>query len=231
MTLSACSQLGLSTTEPADLSGIETQLDALDEKIENQNTTLQEQNNKLDAIEAKLDKPVAKPKPDAKPKPENKDKPNNAEKPNPNYGRTNTNPMVPGKPATINIGSDTMATLDAMLIPAGKGYDLKIYYSIPLSPESEWVIFNGKPHASEGNIGVDSIRTQSAITVTTLNDLEITFAAGSDIDLPFKIDPREFQSDFVFDFQLDLEPNNPHYETSNGAMMNFWYELIPITAS
>tara|TARA_B110000263_G_scaffold11737_1_gene9938 strand:+ start:215 stop:970 length:756 start_codon:yes stop_codon:yes gene_type:complete len=240
MTLSACSQLGLSTTEPAepvDLSGIETQLDvldnqldALDKKIEDQNTTLQEQNNKLDAIEAKLDKPVAKPKPDAKPEPENKDKPNNAEKPDPNYGRTNTNPMVPGKPATINIGSDTMATLDAMLNPAGKGYEPKIYYSIPLSPESEWVIFNGKPHASEGNIGIDSIRTQSAITVTTLNDLEITFAAGSDIDLPFKIDPREL-GNWGFDFQLDLEPNNPHYETSNATMMYLWYELIPITAS
>ena len=242
MTLSACSQLGLSPTEsaePVDLSGIETQLgaldsqlsdldnqlDSLDKKIEIQNTTLQEQNNKLNAIESKLDKPVAKPEP------ENKDKPNNTEKPDPNYGRTNTNPMVPGKPATINIGSDTMATLDAMLIPTGKGYEPKIYYSIPLSPESEWVIFNGKPHASEGNIGIDSIRTQSAITVTTLNDLEITFAAGSDIDLPFKIDPREFQSNWGFDFQLDLEPDNTHYEASNGTMMYLWYELIPITAS
>ena len=105
MTLSACSQLGLSTTEsaePVDLSGIETQLgaldsqlsdldnqlDSLDKKIEDQNSTLQEQNNKLNAIEAKLDKPVAKPAP------EKKDIPNNAEKPDPNYGRTNTNPMV-----------------------------------------------------------------------------------------------------------------------------------------
>ena len=76
MTLSACSQLGLSTTEsaePVDLSGIETQLDALDsqlsdldKKIEDQNNTLQEQNNKLNAIEAKLDKPAAKPAPEKK---------------------------------------------------------------------------------------------------------------------------------------------------------------------
>ena len=247
MTLSACSQLGLSTTEsaePVDLSGIETQLgaldsqlsdldsqlsdldnqlDSLDKKIENQNTTLQEQNNKLNAIESKLEKPVAKPEP------ENKDKPNNTEKPDPNYGRTNTNPMVPGKPATINIGSDAMATLDANL--KGQIYEPKIYYSIPNSPESEWVIFNGKPHASEGNIGVDSIGIQLAIDVTTLNDLEITFPAGSEIDLPFKIDPREFQSNFAVDFQLDLEPDNPHYESSNGSMLWMMYELIPVTAS
>ena len=53
MTLSACSQLGLSSTEPTepvDLSGIESQLDTLEEK--------------LDAINTKLDKPVAKPKPE-----------------------------------------------------------------------------------------------------------------------------------------------------------------------
>ena len=71
MTLSACSQLGLSSAEPAepvDLSGIESQLDALDKKIEEQNKKL---DVRLDVIEAKLDKPVAKPKPDAKPKPEN----------------------------------------------------------------------------------------------------------------------------------------------------------------
>ena len=233
MTLSACSQLGLSTTEstePVDLSGIETQLgaldsqlsdldnqlDSLDKKIEDQNSTLQEQNNKLNAIEAKLDKPVAKPKP------ENKDIPNNAEKPDPNYGRTNTNPMISGKPATINIGSDMMATLDANL--KGEMYEPKIYYSIPLSPEPEWVIF-------KGNKGIDSITNMAAVTVTTLNDLEITFPAGSDIDLPFKIDPREFQSNFALDFEIDLEPDNPHYEASNGTMMWLMYELIPITAS
>jgi hypothetical protein len=71
LTLSACSQLGLSSAEPAepvDLSGIESQLDALDKKIEEQNKKL---DVRLDVIEAKLDKPVAKPKPDAKPKPEN----------------------------------------------------------------------------------------------------------------------------------------------------------------
>jgi len=71
MTLSACSQLGLSSAEPAepvDMSGIESQLDALDKKIEEQNKKL---DVRLDVIEAKLDKPVAKPKPDAKPKPEN----------------------------------------------------------------------------------------------------------------------------------------------------------------
>ena len=226
MTLSACSQLGLSTTEstePVDLSGIETQLGALDsqlsdldKKIEDQNNTLQEQNNKLNAIEAKLDKPVAKPEP------EKKDIPKNAEKPDPNYGRTNTNPMISGKPATINIGSDMMATLDANL--KGEMYEPKIYYSIPLSPEPEWVIF-------KGNKGIDSITNMAAVTVTTLNDLEITFPAGSDIDLPFKIDPREFQSNFALDFEIDLEPDNPHYEASNGTMMWLMYELIPITAS
>ena len=227
MTLSACSQLGLSTTEstePVDLSGIETQLGALDsqlsdldKKIEDQNNTLQEQNNKLNAIEAKLDKPVAKPKP------EKKDIPNNAEKPDPNYGRTNTNPMISGKPATINIGSDMMATLDANL--KGEMYEPKIYYSFPPSMATpQWITF-------KGNKGIDSIRTMAAVTVTTLNDLEITFPAGSDIDLPFKIDPREFQSNFALDFEIDLEPDNPHYEASNGTMMWLMYELIPITAS
>ena len=227
MTLSACSQLGLSTTEsaePVDLSGIETQLDALDsqlsdldKKIEDQNNTLQEQNNKLNAIEAKLDKPAAKPAP------EKKDIPNNAEKPDPNYGRTNTNPMVVGKPVTINLGSDTMATLDANL--KGEMYEPKIYYSLPPSnPTPEWIIFKGSK-------GIDSITTMAAATVTTLNDLEITFAANSEIDLPFKINPQVFMSNFAFDFILDLEPDNPHYEASNGTMLGLMYELIPITAS
>ena len=166
MTLSACSQLGLSTTEsaePVDLSGIETQLgaldnqlsdldnhlDSLDKKIEDQNSTLQEQNNKLNAIEAKLDKPVAKPAP------EKKDIPNNAEKPDPNYGRTNTNPMVVGKPVTINLGSDTMATLDANL--KGEMYEPKIYYSLPPSMATpQFIIF-------KGNKGIDSIRTLAAV--------------------------------------------------------------------
>ena len=232
MTLSACSQLGLSTTEPAepvDLSGIETQLgaldsqlsdldnqlDALDKKIEDQNTNLQEQNNKLDAIEAKLDKPVAKPKP------ENKGIPNNTEKPDPNYGRINTNPMVAGKPATINIGSDAMATLDANL--KGQIYEPKIYYSLPPSnPTPEWIIF-------KGNKGIDSITTMAAATVTTLNDLEITFPAGSEIDLPFKINPQVFMSNFALDFELDLEPDNPHYEASNGSMLWMMYELISVS--
>ena len=234
MTLSACSQLGLSTTEsaePVDLSGIETQLgaldnqlsdldnhlDSLDKKIEDQNSTLQEQNNKLNAIEAKLDKPVAKPAP------EKKDIPNNAEKPDPNYGRTNTNPMVVGKPVTINLGSDTMATLDANL--KGEMYEPKIYYSLPPSMATpQFIIF-------KGNKGIDSIRTLAAVTVTTLNDLEITFAANSEIDLPFKINPQVFMSNFAFDFILDLEPDNPHYEASNGTMLGLMYELIPITAS
>tara|TARA_B100002052_G_C15736953_1_gene531345 strand:+ start:49 stop:762 length:714 start_codon:yes stop_codon:yes gene_type:complete len=227
MTLTACSQLGLSATEsaePIDLSGIETQLDtinnqldALDKKVEDQNNTLQEQNNKLDSIESKLDKPVAKPKP------ENKDIPKNAEKPDPNYGRTNTNPMVPGKPATINIGSDVMATLDANI--KGEIYDPKIYYSLPPSSATPtWVIFKGSK-------GIDSIRTMAAVTVTTLNDLEINFSADADIDLPFKINPQVFASNFAFDFQMDLEPDNPHYEASNGTMMWLNYELIPITAS
>ena len=227
MTLSACSQLGLSTTEsaePVDLSEIETQLDALDsqlsdldKKIEDQNSTLQEQNNKLNAIEAKLDKPVAKPAP------EKKDIPNNAEKPDPNYGRTNTNPMVVGKPVTINLGSDTMATLDANL--KGEMYEPKIYYSLPPSMATpQFIIF-------KGNKGIDSIRTLAAVTVTTLNDLEITFAANSEIDLPFKINPQVFMSNFAFDFILDLEPDNPHYEASNGTMLGLMYELIPITAS
>ena len=234
MTLSACSQLGLSTTEsaePVDLSGIETQLgaldsqlsdldnqlDSLDKKIEDQNSTLQEQNNKLNAIEAKLDKPVAKPAP------EKKDIPNNAEKPDPNYGRTNTNPMISGKPATINIGSDMMATLDANL--KGEMYEPKIYYSFPPSMATpQWITF-------KGNKGIDSIRTLAAVTVTTLNDLEITFAANSEIDLPFKINPQVFMSNFAFDFILDLEPDNPHYEASNGTMLGLMYELIPITAS
>ena len=234
MTLSACSQLGLSTTEsaePVDLSGIETQLgaldsqlsdldnqlDSLDKKIEDQNSTLQEQNNKLNAIEAKLDKPVAKPAP------EKKDIPNNAEKPDPNYGRTNTNPMVVGKPVTINLGSDTMATLDANL--KGEIYEPKIYYSLPPSMATpQWITF-------KGNKGIDSIRTLAAVTVTTLNDLEITFAANSEIDLPFKINPQVFMSNFAFDFILDLEPDNPHYEASNGTMLGLMYELIPITAS
>lgn len=234
MTLSACSQLGLSTTEsaePVDLSGIETQLgaldsqlsdldnqlDSLDKKIEDQNSTLQEQNNKLNAIEAKLDKPVAKPAP------EKKDIPNNAEKPDPNYGRTNTNPMVVGKPVTINLGSDTMATLDANL--KGEIYEPKIYYSLPPSMAThQFIIF-------KGNKGIDSIRTLAAVTVTTLNDLEITFAANSEIDLPFKINPQVFMSNFAFDFILDLEPDNPHYEASNGTMLGLMYELIPITAS
>ena len=234
MTLSACSQLGLSTTEsaePVDLSGIETQLgaldsqlsdldnqlDSLDKKIEDQNSTLQEQNNKLNAIEAKLDKPVAKPAP------EKKDIPNNAEKPDPNYGRTNTNPMVVGKPVTINLGSDTMATLDANL--KGEMYEPKIYYSLPPSMATpQFIIF-------KGNKGIDSIRTLAAVTVTTLNDLEITFAANSEIDLPFKINPQVFMSNFAFDFILDLEPDNPHYEASNGTMLWMMYELIPITAS
>ena len=234
MTLSACSQLGLSTTEsaePVDLSGIETQLgaldsqlsdldnqlDSLDKKIEDQNSTLQEQNNKLNAIESKLEKPVAKPEP------ENKDKPNNTEKPDPNYGRTNTNPMVVGKPVTINLGSDTMATLDANL--KGEIYEPKIYYSLPPSMAThQFIIF-------KGNKGIDSIRTLAAVTVTTLNDLEITFAANSEIDLPFKINPQVFMSNFAFDFILDLEPDNPHYEASNGTMLGLMYELIPITAS
>ena len=234
MTLSACSQLGLSTTEsakPVDLSGIETQLgaldsqlsdldnqlDSLDKKIEDQNSTLQEQNNKLNAIESKLEKPVAKPKP------ENKDIPNNPEKPDPNYGRTNTNPMISGKPATINIGSDMMATLDANL--KGEMYEPKIYYSLPPSnPTPEWIIFKGSK-------GIDSITTMAAATVTTLNDLEITFAAGSEIDLPFKINPQVFMSNFALDFELYLEPDNPHYEASNGSMLWMMYELIPITAS
>ena len=234
MTLSACSQLGLSTTEsaePVDLSGIETQLgaldsqlsdldnqlDSLDKKIEDQNSTLQEQNNKLNAIEAKLDKPVAKPAP------EKKDIPNNAEKPDPNYGRTNTNPMVVGKPVTINLGSDTMATLDANL--KGEMYEPKIYYSLPPSMATpQFIIF-------KGNKGIDSIRTLAAVTVTTLNDLEITFAAGSEIDLPFKINPQVFMSNFALDFEMDLEPDNPHYEASNGTMLWMMYELIPITAS
>ena len=234
MTLSACSQLGLSTTEsaePVDLSGIETQLgaldsqlsdldnqlDSLDKKIEDQNSTLQEQNNKLNAIEAKLDKPVTKPAP------EKKDIPNNAEKPDPNYGRTNTNPMVVGKPVTINLGSDTMATLDANL--KGEMYEPKIYYSLPPSnPTPEWIIFKGSK-------GIDSITTMAAATVTTLNDLEITFAAGSEIDLPFKINPQVFMSNFALDFEMDLEPDNPHYEASNGTMLWMMYELIPITAS
>ena len=234
MTLSACSQLGLSTTEsaePVDLSGIETQLgaldsqlsdldnqlDSLDKKIEDQNSTLQEQNNKLNAIEATLDKPVAKPAP------EKKDIPNNAEKPDPNYGRTNTNPMVVGKPVTINLGSDTMATLDANL--KGEIYEPKIYYSLPPSMATpQFIIF-------KGNKGIDSIRTLAAVTVTTLNDLEITFAANSEIDLPFKINPQVFMSNFAFDFILDLEPDNPHYEASNGTMLGLMYELIPITAS
>ena len=234
MTLSACSQLGLSPTEsaePVDLSGIETQLgaldsqlsdldnqlDSLDKKIEDQNSTLQEQNNKLNAIEAKLDKPVAKPAP------EKKDIPNNAEKPDPNYGRTNTNPMVVGKPVTINLGSDTMATLDANL--KGEMYEPKIYYSLPPSMATpQFIIF-------KGNKGIDSIRTLAAVTVTTLNDLEITFAANSEIDHPFKINPQVFMSNFAFDFILDLEPDNPHYEASNGTMLGLMYELIPITAS
>ena len=227
MTLSACSQLGLSTTEsaePVDLSGIETQLDALDsqlsdldKKIEDQNNTLQEQNNKLNAIEAKLDKPAAKPAP------EKKDIPNNAEKPDPNYGRTNTNPMVVGKPATINIGSDMMATLDANL--KGEMYEPKIYYSFPPSMATpQWITF-------KGNKGIDSIRTMAAVTVTTLNDLEITFPADSEIDLPFKINPQVFMSNFALDFEMDLEPDNPHYESSNGYMMWMMYDLIPITAS
>lgn len=234
MTLSACSQLGLSTTEsaePVDLSGIETQLgaldsqlsdldnqlDSLDKKIEDQNSTLQEQNNKLNAIEAKLDKPVAKPAP------EKKDIPNNAEKPDPNYGRTNTNPMVVGKPVTINLGSDTMATLDANL--KGEMYEPKIYYSLPPSMATpQFIIF-------KGNKGIDSIRTLAAVTVTTLNDLEITFAANSEIDLPFKINPQVFMSNFALDFEMDLEPDNPHYEASNGTMLWMMYELIPITAS
>ena len=234
MTLSACSQLGLSTTEsaePVDLSGIATQLgaldsqlsdldnqlDSLDKKIEDQNSTLQEQNNKLNAIEAKLDKPVAKPAP------EKKDIPNNAEKPDPNYGRTNTNPMVVGKPVTINLGSDTMATLDANL--KGEMYEPKIYYSLPPSMATpQFIIF-------KGNKGIDSIRTLAAVTVTTLNDLEITFAANSEIDLPFKINPQVFMSNFALDFEMDLEPDNPHYEASNGTMLGLMYELIPITAS
>ena len=234
MTLSACSQLGLSPTEsaePVDLSGIETQLgaldsqlsdldnqlDSLDKKIEDQNSTLQEQNNKLNAIEAKLDKPVAKPAP------EKKDIPNNAEKPDPNYGRTNTNPMVVGKPVTINLGSDTMATLDANL--KGEMYEPKIYYSLPPSMATpQFIIF-------KGNKGIDSIRTLAAVTVTTLNDLEITSPADSDIDLPFKINPQVFTSNFALDFEMDLEPDNPHYESSNGYMMWMMYDLIPITAS
>jgi len=41
MTLSACSQLGLSDTEPMDLSSIESQLESLDKKVEEQNATIE----------------------------------------------------------------------------------------------------------------------------------------------------------------------------------------------
>jgi hypothetical protein len=129
--------------------------------------------------------------------------------------------MVAGKPATINIGSDAMATLDANL--KGQIYEPKIYYSLPPSnPTPEWIIF-------KGNKGIDSITTMAAATVTTLNDLEITFAAGSDIDLPFKINPQVFMSNFALDFELDLEPDNPHYEASNGSMLWMMYELISVS--
>ena len=63
MTLSACSQLGLSDTEPMDLSSIESQLESLDKKVEEQNATIEnilikhrtEMNERLNRIEEDID--------------------------------------------------------------------------------------------------------------------------------------------------------------------------------
>ena len=63
MTLSACSQLGLSDTEPIDLSSIESQLESLHKKVEEQNATIEkmlikhrtEMNESLDTMQEDMD--------------------------------------------------------------------------------------------------------------------------------------------------------------------------------
>ena len=63
MTLSACSQLGLSDTEPIDLSSIESQLESLHKKVEEQNATIEkmlikhrtEMNESLDRMQEDID--------------------------------------------------------------------------------------------------------------------------------------------------------------------------------
>ncbi len=63
MTLSACSQLGFSDPEPIDLSSIESQLESLDKKVEEQNATIEkmlikhrtEMNERFDGMEEDID--------------------------------------------------------------------------------------------------------------------------------------------------------------------------------
>ena len=61
--LSACSQLGFSDPEPIDLSSIESQLESLDKKVEEQNATIEkmlikhrtEMNERFDGMEEDID--------------------------------------------------------------------------------------------------------------------------------------------------------------------------------
>jgi len=124
MTLSACSQLGLSSAEPAepvDLSSIEAKLDTIESKSESQsdeytkaikaNTKALQENTKA-LTESKLDKPVAKPKPENKVpennevnKPVNKDSINQSDL---SYGRIPENPVTSVTPLVIQ--KDLMET-------------------------------------------------------------------------------------------------------------------------
>jgi len=212
MTLSACSQLGLSTTEsaePVDLSGIESQLEALDKKIE-------EQSKKLDVIEAKLDKPVAKPKLE-KPNPDLNDK---------NYGLSEGDPVVSGKALIINVANTIVENFS-------KTGTTQIKKTIYTSNLGNLIYFLGDTE-------VGYLQTPNAITVMEdfnnlseiPKDVSVLYAANAKIDLPFLFPLNQLTQQnqpLILKFSHKIESTNPNVLFLYGITFDFEYEIVEVS--
>jgi len=215
MTLSACSQLGLSSTEPTesaepvDLSGIESQLEALDKKIE-------EQSKKLDVIEAKLDKPVAKPKLE-KPNPDLNDK---------NYGLSEGDPVVSGKALIINVANTIVENFS-------KTGTTQIKKTIYTSNLGNLIYFLG-----DTNVGY--LQTPTAITVmedfSNLSeipkDVSVLYAANAKIDLPFLFPLNQLTQQnqpLILKFSHKMESENEEALFLYGITFDFEYEIVEVS--
>jgi hypothetical protein len=222
LTLSACSQLGLSSAEPAepvDLSGIESQLDALDKKIEEQNKKL---DVRLDVIEAKLDKPVAKPKPDAKPKPENESKlDKSAVGP---YGLSESNPLK-DEPLTISITNAIVNGIGEVV--QGNPITSKIYVS-DLTDVNSAVIF-------QGDADVVHIQTPIGYNLPGNNPEPFIMPTDKfDWELPIVIKPFTLENEgFTLKFSHKIESKNPNvfflYGFLYGVTIDFEYEIVEVS--
>ena len=233
MTLSACSQLGLSSAEPAepvDLSSIEAKLDTIESKSESQsdeytkaikaNTkALQENTKALTESKPAIPKPNPNNKnPVAKPKPENESKlDKSAVGP---YGLSESNPLK-DEPLTISITEAIVNGLGEVV--QGNPITSKIYVS-DLTDVNSAVIF-------QGDADVVHIQTPIGYNLPGNNPEPLIMPTDKfDWELPIVIKPFTLENEgFTLKFSHKMKSTNVQALFLYGVTIDFEYEFIEVS--